>query len=247
MSPPGLKEKVAFLRNSNAHNLPLIYMIKDKNSRFQFITDIAAQHTGAQSANELIGKTSADLQCDAADFAEDFMQYEKLSIYQHSETLLLSLIPSAQGATISLICNKPIINDKGVVEGIETWAQILPSTTSLDTLVQGYQQASLPTRLNETSTPKLLTLREQTCVYYLTKGFTFAEIAKHLYLSPRTVEKHIANIKIKLGVRTRAELIFRVCELGYLQINSLDPNMKPGKLQLLNVKPCEPMAEIISK
>jgi DNA-binding CsgD family transcriptional regulator len=247
MSPPGLKERVAFLRHSNAQNLPLIYMIKDKNSRFQFITDLAAQHTGSQSSDELVGKTAADLQCDAANFAEDFMQYEKLTIYQHSETLLLSLIHSVKGATISLICNKPIINHRGEVEGVETWAQVLPSTTSLDTIVQSYQHTSLSNSSNKSSTPKQLTIREQSCVYYLTKGFTFSEIAKCLYLSPRTVEKHVANIKIKLGVKTRAELIFRVCELGYLQINSLDPNTKPGKLQLLNVKPCEPLEEIISK
>ena len=79
----------------------------------------------------------------------------------------------------------------------------------------------------------------------MTKGFNFAEIGNKLFISPRTVETHVANIKIKLGVKTRAELIARACELGYLQINILNPNTKPGKLQLLGIKPCEVLEEII--
>lgn len=52
MSPPGLKERVALLRNSNSQQLPIIYLLKDKKGRFQFITDLAAQHTGAQSSDD---------------------------------------------------------------------------------------------------------------------------------------------------------------------------------------------------
>jgi DNA-binding NarL/FixJ family response regulator len=33
------------------------------------------------------------------------------------------------------------------------------------------------------------------------------EIAERLYLSPRTVERHIANLTVKAGVRMRSELI----------------------------------------
>jgi DNA-binding CsgD family transcriptional regulator len=246
MKLPRLKDKIAFLRQSQFQTLPLIYVIKDKKGRFQFMTEIAAQHAGANSADELNNLTISDLPCDAADFSDDFYHYENMTMYQRSETLLLSLIHSAQGAKISLICNKPIINNRGEVEGVETWAQILPSATGLDKIIQGYQHISLDDSMNQPSNSKVLTLREQECVHYLTRGFTFPEIANKLLISPRTVETHVTNIKIKLGVKTRAELIVRVCELGYLQIKPLDPNIKPGKLQLLDLKPSEALEEIIS-
>lgn len=54
----------------------------------------------------------------------------------------------------------------------------------------------------------LLTLtageRRVLSAYY--SGLSAPEVGKKLYRSPRTVERHIENAKLKLGVRTRAEL-----------------------------------------
>jgi DNA-binding NarL/FixJ family response regulator len=104
---------------------------------------------------------------------------------------------------------------------------------------------SLEKTLPRVTNSNALTLREQECVYYLTKGFTFREMANALNISPRTVETHVTNIKLKLKVNTRAELIVKVCELGYIQINPRNPDWKPGKLQLLSIKPCESVEEIL--
>jgi DNA-binding NarL/FixJ family response regulator len=41
----------------------------------------------------------------------------------------------------------------------------------------------------------------------LAEGLANKEIAERLYLSPRTVERHIANVTVKAGVRTRSELV----------------------------------------
>ena len=241
----GLQEKVAVLNQSQSQNLPIIYMLKDKNSRFQFMTDIAAQHTGSASSSELINLTASDLKCDAADFADDLKHYDNMCMYQRSEVMLLSLIQSAMGARISLICNKPIINEKNEVEGVETWAQILPNAPGLEKIIQGYHDIISDDAGQQSPEMPFLTMREQECIFYVTKGFTFVEIAQKLLISPRTVETHITNIKNKLNVKTRAELIVRVCELGYLQINLRNPNLKPGKLQVLEMTPYDPLAEVI--
>lgn len=234
---PNLKERSASLMQYK--QLPMNYLLKDRNSRIHFITEMAAQHTGAQTADELLNLTFTDFKCEAADFATQFKHFDELCMYQRSETLLLSLIRSVKGAQISLICNKPIIKIKGEVEGVETWAQVLPSAIGLQKIIQGYQHLTDDESLTPSTQPGLLTQREQECVYYLTRGFTFLEIGQYLNISPRTVETHITNIKIKLNVKTRSELIVKVCELGYLQINTLNPNLQPGKLQLLEIKPLE--------
>jgi DNA-binding CsgD family transcriptional regulator len=41
----------------------------------------------------------------------------------------------------------------------------------------------------------------------LGEGLPNKEIAERLYLSPRTVERHIANMTAKIGLRTRSELV----------------------------------------
>jgi DNA-binding NarL/FixJ family response regulator len=47
-------------------------------------------------------------------------------------------------------------------------------------------------------------------------GHTNREIARELFLSPRTVEMHVASILLKLGCRSRAEATRRAGELGLL-------------------------------
>ena len=50
-----------------------------------------------------------------------------------------------------------------------------------------------------------LTDRELEVLHLLTLGRSSRQIAQELFLSARTVERHVANIYAKLGVQTRAQ------------------------------------------
>jgi DNA-binding NarL/FixJ family response regulator len=58
-----------------------------------------------------------------------------------------------------------------------------------------------------------LTEREREVLKLLALGHTNPEIASRLFLSPRTVESHRANIQRKLGVRSRADLVRAAAEI----------------------------------
>jgi DNA-binding NarL/FixJ family response regulator len=60
-----------------------------------------------------------------------------------------------------------------------------------------------------------LSAREQEVAQLVASGQTNAEIAAALYLSPRTVERHVANILSKLGYRSRIEIAKEVAS-GHL-------------------------------
>ena len=62
-----------------------------------------------------------------------------------------------------------------------------------------------------------LTARELEVIRYLAAGQTDREIARALFLSPRTVETHVHNIRMKLDCRSRAEAARRASELGLLE------------------------------
>jgi DNA-binding CsgD family transcriptional regulator len=51
-------------------------------------------------------------------------------------------------------------------------------------------------------------------------GRTNREIAKALFVSPRTVDMHVSNLLMKLGCRSRTEATHRAAELGLLDNNS---------------------------
>jgi DNA-binding NarL/FixJ family response regulator len=59
-----------------------------------------------------------------------------------------------------------------------------------------------------------LTARELEVLRLLVRGGSNQEIADELFLSPRTVQAHIANIFGKLGVHTRAAAVARAYDLN---------------------------------
>ena len=59
-----------------------------------------------------------------------------------------------------------------------------------------------------------LTSREREVLGLIARGRNNQEIAKHLYLSPKTVRNHISNIFAKLQVTDRSQAIVRAREAG---------------------------------
>jgi ATP/maltotriose-dependent transcriptional regulator MalT len=51
-----------------------------------------------------------------------------------------------------------------------------------------------------------LTRREHDVVELVTQGLTNVEIGQHLFISKRTVESHIENVKQKLALHTRPQI-----------------------------------------
>jgi DNA-binding NarL/FixJ family response regulator len=71
-----------------------------------------------------------------------------------------------------------------------------------------------------------LTPRERQILRYLTTGMDHLDIARELVLAPKTIEKHIEHILLKLGVHSRAQAIalaFRGAPGGETLIGSALP------------------------
>lgn len=66
------------------------------------------------------------------------------------------------------------------------------------------------------SDDEVLSERELGVLRLLALGYTNGEIAKQLYLSPRTVETHRASVQRKLGVNGRPELVRYALEHGVI-------------------------------
>ncbi|MDQ3834808.1 MAG: helix-turn-helix transcriptional regulator [Actinomycetota bacterium] len=65
-----------------------------------------------------------------------------------------------------------------------------------------------PSQFSERSLEPLgLTRREAQVLFWVAQGKTDKEVATHLYVSPRTVKKHLEHVYEKLGVKSRTEAV----------------------------------------
>ncbi|UCH22144.1 MAG: response regulator transcription factor [Deltaproteobacteria bacterium] len=64
-----------------------------------------------------------------------------------------------------------------------------------------------------------LTPREQEIMRLLAEGFSNKEIAKKLFISPKTVENHRSNIMGKLGLHSTIELVRYAARLGLIDVD----------------------------
>jgi serine/threonine-protein kinase PknK len=81
-----------------------------------------------------------------------------------------------------------------------------------DRLVAGVLAADAP----QAPDGDVLSAREREVVRFLAAGMTNAEIASRLVLSEHTVHRHVANILVKLGARSRAAAAVTAAERGLL-------------------------------
>ena len=64
-----------------------------------------------------------------------------------------------------------------------------------------------------------LTAREQEVMVLLAEGLSSPQVAEKLFISPKTVENHRANIMRKLGIHNTIELVRQAAKLGLIDID----------------------------
>lgn len=65
-----------------------------------------------------------------------------------------------------------------------------------------------------------LTFREHQILELVAVGWSAKQIALDINIAPRTVERHIENVRLKLNARNRAHLITQAMHLGLLVIEA---------------------------
>jgi LuxR family transcriptional regulator of spore coat protein len=66
----------------------------------------------------------------------------------------------------------------------------------------------------------LLTRRERQVLEYIAVGMSAKEVARRVELAPRTVERHIENIRLKLNARNSAHMVACAFANGMLTIEA---------------------------
>jgi LuxR family transcriptional regulator, transcriptional regulator of spore coat protein len=72
-------------------------------------------------------------------------------------------------------------------------------------------------QINPANGVPLLTARERQVLSLVSNGFSAKEVAQRIEIAPRTVERHIENVRLKLRARNRTHMVTLAVEFGLLE------------------------------
>jgi DNA-binding CsgD family transcriptional regulator len=87
--------------------------------------------------------------------------------------------------------------------------EVLGATPWFDRASAELRASGVSTRPRKSRTSDDLTPHQSEIVHLVREGLTNRQIAAQLFLSPRTVDYHLRNVFVKLGITSRAELMHR--------------------------------------
>jgi len=177
------------------------------------MNELSVKTCGCDSAQDIIGHSGLDFFTNettiiGARNQVEVMKTEKVKIIQ--DTLMRH-----DEASYSYVCiSYPWYSEDNKIIGV--FGCSFPQHAIADSLTQLYQLGLLSkpknNRIGNSSFDQHFTARETQCIEYTMQGKSTKEIAKILCLSHRTVEHYIENIKAKMNVKTKAELMAKVNE-----------------------------------
>jgi len=196
-------------------NLPLNIILLDQNSVIQNINENNAATFGCASVKEAFGKTIRSVyKKQAADFS---IMHDKEIISSGKMILKEESCERIDNIAFQAITAKfPWYNKNNEIIGVVGCSIPIGLGGNIEETLQAFTRLNLFLKNTPTATSLLpgkvihgvyLSQREVECIYHLVYGKTAKMIGKILGLSPRTVETHLNNAKIKLGLSSKTELI----------------------------------------
>lgn len=212
------------MRNQFYNLLPGIWCEVDTQSKFTYVNQEYCGLVGVNDPDFLLGKTVADLPCDAAQCAELFWKEDDKVKTTQEKQLFLNILRLAKNEwKIIKLIKTPVFED-GKLSSI-----LFHITLPYDNMMQNFGikmaqalEAQIPTISDGQSSLHItqrsmdnLSKKESECLFFLIFGKTYKEIAEIQAVAPRTIIDHIERLKFKLRCNTKSELISRAIELGY--------------------------------
>lgn len=201
---------------SDWFSLPYSVYLLDLNGSTLKMNDICATICGFSSPNNALGKTIFHVS--KGNTAQDLLANCESVLKQESVKIFDEFNMRHDGRFLQFLSIKfPCYDCKYQLKGLLGISIVLGEHPLANAITKLTDMGILPKTTNPQTQVIVLNLgnvvltsREQECLEYTIKGFTAKEIAKKLQISPRTVEEYINQIKLKLDVSTKQQMIQKV-------------------------------------
>lgn len=163
-------------------------------------------------------------------FADLYRQHDLEVLTKNQPiTTFEPLMVDKNAALVSKALRQPIVDDEMNVIGVLGICEAIPIKNGLGELISVVARQDIKNKSLLDYAPKAykpssyapefkLTRRESECLFLLIRGKSAKEIALFFEISHRTVEAHIENIKQKMNVATRSELMTKAIDTHMFEI-----------------------------
>lgn len=216
---------IKFIEAHRFHTMgPCNMFYKSVNGKYICADERTAFLGGVEGYQQIVNKTDRDLVW--AKYSDQYKKNEQLALHQSQAILKVEegININRQPANL-LSLKKGILNTNGCPSGVFVMVFLIEEMPFWElSKTLDFINTSLCLHSETLATKALihfplkpireqLTRREKDCAQYLCLGMSAREIAIRLNLSKRTVEYYITNMKDKLLVSSKSELVMKLVDL----------------------------------
>ncbi len=204
---------------SNLLQLPFNVYFLDVNSTNLQCNDTCAESCGFLSVNDAMGRSSKDVF--GKQSAKMVLENDRFVLSNNTAYIADEMLEKIDNVTVTVFDFKfPLYGEKNRMMGIFGFSFFLGKHPLRETLSVIFRMGLLSSSVPLSIFPGTfieevyLTRREAQIANHLIRGKTARNISQIMFVSPRTVEKHIDNIKIKMKTNRKSELIEKLIHYG---------------------------------
>ncbi|MCB5303747.1 helix-turn-helix transcriptional regulator [Yersinia bercovieri] len=178
--------------------------VKDNQSRFIYTNPRLHRLYNLPAGFTMEGRLDGELPSPVSEFQDEWQAHDRqVELLQDRITTVEIHLFDGRSYFQPYFCDKyPLIDKNGVSQGV-----IFHGKQVTDTMLTCLTKIKIPTSLVFTPPSDLFTKREWEVLFYILHAYTSPEIAKKLFLSPRTVCNITQSIYKKVGVTSKRQII----------------------------------------
>lgn len=210
-----------YAENFPINDFPGFTNIMSLDSKYIKVSDNELPIIGYKNQDQVFATDYYNMPCQACENAETMIKEDLLTL--NHEIKILSYHQFDNDWMILLGHKKPIVQQNEVVGTIANFMDITHG--GIIDMARFLLKNSRKITKNQFSYVIQnqenfwgLTKKEQECLFFIIRGYSYGEIAKKLAIAITTVQTHIEHIKVKFDVQTKSQLIEKAIQLGFMAI-----------------------------
>jgi DNA-binding CsgD family transcriptional regulator len=209
--------------------VPGLMLVKNLHSEFCAMSNYFSRILGFQNSRQYAGKSAHDVPCKVSNIGHAFIKNDLQIIRTKSESLCMIIGDYSPDRIILLQKTKLIYDQSNNIVGVFAHTKDITNSSTFrramdlighDYKITGKSTAQTIYTLNQHKLPCSITPRQEECLFLLVRGKSVKEIGWIMNISDRTVEDHIAALRIHLDCATRSQMIEKAMAHDFLSFMS---------------------------